>query len=56
MLPESVNSPNPFSETASGNRAPFYDILAALPNVASRPCVAGPYRCCCATIAGPDPM
>ncbi|MDH6245553.1 hypothetical protein M2432_003204 [Mycobacterium sp. OTB74] len=40
MLPESVNSPNPFSETGSDDRAPFYDILAARPNVASRPCVA----------------
>ena len=58
MLPASVSSPNPFSETRPDNRVRFYDkdILTARPNLAFMPFVAGPHRCFGATMEAPDPV
>jgi cytochrome P450 len=47
MLPASVSSPNPLSETTTDNPTRFYDkdIVAARPNLAFIPFGPGLYRC-----------
>ena len=46
MLPASVSSPNPLSETTADKPMRFYDdIVAARPILAFMPFGAGPHRC-----------